>query len=102
MVQDVVTINNMAADSVDTWNSPEPFAAGICVAIKVDDIPIGTLWLFKETTTEFGKAESAVARLVANNLSLLLRQASQSDIFDEKDLVFIINPNFSKVIWNDY
>ena len=42
---------------------------------------------FKETTTEFGNAESAVRALVANNLSLLLRQASQSDIFDEKDLI---------------
>lgn len=82
MVQDVVTINSMAADSVDTWNSPEPFAAGICVAIKVDDIPIGTLWLFRETTTEFGSTESAIARLVATNLSLLLRQAPQADIFD--------------------
>ena len=82
MVQDVVTINSMAADSVDTWNSPEPFAAGICVAIKVDDIPIGTLWLFRETTTEFGSTESAIARLVATNLSLLLRQTPQADIFD--------------------
>ena len=85
MVQGVVTIDDMLTDSIDTWNYPEPFAAGICVAIQVDDIPIGTLWLFKETTTEFGNTESAVARLVANNLSLLLRQASQSDIFDEKD-----------------
>jgi phosphoserine phosphatase RsbU/P len=83
MVQDVVTIDNMTAGSIDTWNSPEPFAAGICVAIKVDDIPIGTLWLFRETITEFSGAESAVARLVATNLSLLLRQASQADIFED-------------------
>ncbi|MDA7874919.1 SpoIIE family protein phosphatase [Rhodopirellula sp.] len=82
MVQDVVTIDNMTAGSIDTWNSPEPFAAGICVAIKVDDIPIGTLWLFRETITEFSGAESAVARLVATNLSLLLRQSSQADIFE--------------------
>lgn len=82
MVQDIVTIDDMNADSVDTWNSPEPFAAGICVAIKVDDIPIGTLWLFSDTTTEFGNTESAIARIVATNLSLLLRQAPQAEIFD--------------------
>ena len=86
MVQGVVTIDDMQTDSIDTWNCPEPFAAGICVAIQLDDISIGTLWLFKETTTEFGNAESAVATC-ANNLSLLLRQASQSDIFDEKILI---------------
>ena len=82
MVQDVITIDNMTSGSIDTWNSPEPFAAGICVAIKVDDIPIGTLWLFRKTTTEFGSTEAAIARLVATNLSLLLRQTPQTEIFE--------------------
>ena len=82
MVQDVITIDNMTSGSIDTWNSPEPFAAGICVAIKVDDIPIGTLWLFRETTTEFGSTEAAIARLVATNVSLLLRQTPQTEIFE--------------------
>ncbi len=85
MVQDVVTIDDMLAGSIDTWNSPEPFAAGICVAIQVDDIPVGTLWLFRETTAEFSDADSAVARLVATNLSLMLRQSPQADIFDKSN-----------------
>ena len=85
MVQDVVTIDDMLAGSIDTWNSPEPFASGICVAIQVDDIPVGTLWLFRETTAPFSDADSAVARLVATNLSLLLRQSPQADIFDKSN-----------------
>ena len=44
--------------------------------------PIGTLWLFRETTTEFGSTEAAIARLVATNLSLLLRQTPQTEIFE--------------------
>ena len=80
MVQDVVAIDDFSAESIDTWNCPEPFSAGICVAIKTDDVPIGTLWLFREQVAEFGEAESAVARLVATNLSLLLRQSSQTEI----------------------
>ncbi|WP_218933412.1 PP2C family protein-serine/threonine phosphatase [Rubripirellula lacrimiformis] len=77
MVRDVVTIDDFAAGSIDTWNPPETFAAGICVVIKSVGVPIGTLWLFANKTTEFGKSETAAARLVASAISLELSSASQ-------------------------
>lgn len=79
MVHHTVAIDDFNAGSIDTWNCPEPFSAGICVAIKTDDVPIGTLWLFRNQVAEFGDAESAVARLVATCLSQLLQQSSQTD-----------------------
>ena len=66
MVQTVVTIDDLNACSIDTWNCPAsaaagPFAAGICAAIQCDDVPIGTLWLFRNERAEFSIAEAAAA-----------------------------------------
>ena len=33
MVEDVVMMEDLKASDLETWNSPEPFAAGICAAI---------------------------------------------------------------------
>ncbi|TWU48081.1 Stage II sporulation protein E (SpoIIE) [Rubripirellula reticaptiva] len=76
MVRDVVTIDDFAAGSIDTWNAPEDFAAGICVVIKSAGVPIGTLWLFANEVIEFGKSEAAAARLVAAGIALELATAS--------------------------
>ncbi len=76
MVRDVVTIDNFAAGSIDTWNPPESFAAGICVVIKSAGVPIGTLWLFANDVTEFGKAEAAAARIVASAIASELSASS--------------------------
>ncbi|WP_186775333.1 SpoIIE family protein phosphatase [Rubripirellula tenax] len=76
MVRDVVTIDDFAAGSIDTWNAPESFAAGVCVVIKSADVPIGTLWLFANDTAEFGERDSSAARLVAAAISLELNSAS--------------------------
>lgn len=47
------------------WNSPEPFAAGICVAVTVSGNPIGTLWLWTEKSHNFSEANQAAATLTA-------------------------------------
>ena len=48
MVQGVVAIDDLNPTSIDTWNCPEESAAaGICAVIQNDDVPIGTLWLYK-------------------------------------------------------
>ncbi len=75
MVQGVVAIDNLAAISIDTWNCPESVSAAICAVIKSDDVPIGTLWLFRDEVTEFGAAQLAAARLAAAALSLQLDAA---------------------------
>lgn len=76
MVQGVVTIDDFAAGSIETWNCPEPFAAGICACVFSDDVPIGTLWLFANEVAEFGPSQAAAARMAASHLSLQLSQAS--------------------------
>lgn len=75
MVQGVVAIDDLQDCSIDTWNCPEPVAAGICAVIQSDDVPIGTLWLFRNDRARFGAAEAAAARLAASQLSLLLSLA---------------------------
>lgn len=76
LVQGVVTIDDFQFGSIDTWNSPEPFASGICVAIKQDDVPIGTLWLFGNEVKKFGKAEAAAARMAGSQLAYHLLHAA--------------------------
>jgi hypothetical protein len=85
MVQGVVTIDNLAETSIDTWNCPEKsasVAAAICAVITADDVPVGTLWLFSDQINEFSKAHIAAARMAAAQLSMQLhtaaRQAEQS------------------------
>lgn len=80
MVQMVVTIDDFNDQTVDLWNCPETptggrFAAGICAAIQSDDVPIGTLWLFRRDRASFGLAETAAARMAAAQLSLELSLA---------------------------
>lgn len=76
LVQGVVTIDDMESGGIDTWSSPESFAAGICVAIKQDEVPIGTLWLFSSKTRSFGHVEATSARMAATQLAYQLMHAA--------------------------
>lgn len=78
MVQGVVAIDDLHDAPIDTWNCPEPFAAGICVVLESNDVPIGTLWLFRNETAKFGIAESAAARLAAAHISMQLSLLSNA------------------------
>ncbi len=78
MVQTVVTIDNFLAGGIDTWNSPEPYAAGICVSVNDGDVPIGTLWLFADEVMPFGKRDEAVARMAASFIASELKHAAAS------------------------
>jgi sigma-B regulation protein RsbU (phosphoserine phosphatase) len=80
MVQMVVTIDDFDDRTIDLWNCPEAaatgqFSSGICAAIQSDDVPIGTLWLFRHDRAQFGLAEAAAARMAATQLSLELSNA---------------------------
>lgn len=67
------------------WNSPEPFAAGICVAVTVSGNPVGTLWLWSEDVHQFSDGNRAAAtltaQLVASELTsdTLSRRASKAN-----------------------
>ena len=77
LVQGVVAIDDLHGGPLDTWKSPEPFAAGICASINHNELPIGTLWLFANEPRKFSDAEAAAARLSAANIAG--RLANQSD-----------------------
>ena len=76
MVQGVVMIDDLNNCSIDTWNCPEEAGAAICAVILVDEVPVGTLWIYANEATEFGARESAVARLAATQLAMLLTAVS--------------------------
>ncbi|WP_164101506.1 PP2C family protein-serine/threonine phosphatase [Candidatus Laterigemmans baculatus] len=78
LVGSVVTLDDTAA--MPEWSSPEPFAAAICVAVSVDDTPIGTLWFWSSRPTEFQAAEKAAAKLTAS----LLASRLTSDTLTER------------------
>ncbi len=70
LVQGVVTIDNLKAGSIDTWSCPqESAAAAICASVAVDDLPIGTMWLFANETKAFGESTAASVRLTASHVA---------------------------------
>jgi sigma-B regulation protein RsbU (phosphoserine phosphatase) len=78
MVQGVVAIDDLNETSIDTWNCPESTdvaASAICAVITSDDVPVGTLWIFHNQTSQFGPAQAAAARMAAAQLSLHLHLA---------------------------
>lgn len=79
-VQGIVTVDDVSASPIDTWNMPESFPAGICASINEGDLPIGTLWLFAAEPTRFTTAQKAAAGLAASNLGgEVARFATQSE-----------------------
>lgn len=86
MVEDVVLIEDLNASTFESWNSPEPFASGICGAIYSDGIPIGTLWLFSHEKRPFSSAQAVTAKFAANQLGWELAQACHGIQKDRKQL----------------
>lgn len=84
MVQGVVTVEDFHAGDIDTWNSPERFAGGICAAILNDSVPIGTLWLFCEESTPFAAADAAAARLAAKAIATEISTAAANEFAGPK------------------
>jgi len=76
LVRDVVLIDDLRGTLATTWNSPESFASGIVVKIEEDDLPIGTLWLWSKTPTDFDERDGAAAQLAALSLASELARAS--------------------------
>lgn len=76
MVQEVVLIDNLHDAAGHTWNAPEQFASAVCVAIKKNDLPIGTLWLFGQQARSLGSREATIGKLAARQIALELATAS--------------------------
>lgn len=70
LVKGVVTIDDIHAGPVDSWDCPEPeFTAAICATICAAEFPIGTLWLFGHQAMPITPSEAAVARLAASHIA---------------------------------
>ncbi|TWT55047.1 Stage II sporulation protein E (SpoIIE) [Rubripirellula amarantea] len=79
MIKGVVTIDDMNAGPIDTWNAPEKCEAAICAAICSGDVPIGTMWLLSDETKSFQNAQAASARMAARAIGVELTAAGVED-----------------------
>lgn len=67
MISGVVMIEDCASQD-EVYESPEPFAAALCIAICDGETPIGTLWVWHPTPMQFGDAAAATMRMAAECL----------------------------------
>ncbi len=75
MVHGVVMINNLHETDIDLWSCPQPAQAAICASINSGDVPVGTLWIFADQTTEFGPTHQSVVEMAAREITLVLERA---------------------------
>ncbi len=80
LVQGVVSIDAVKAGPIDTWNCPEDAEAAICASVSVDDLPIGTMWLFSDEPKAFSPSTEATVRITARAVAreLAAPSAAQS------------------------
>ena len=78
MVQGVVTISDLNECSVDTWSCPENASSAICAAIVNAGVPVGTLWMFFNTTQSLDDSHAAVARMAVGSIGSQLQLAASS------------------------
>lgn len=57
-----------------SWHVPEPFPAAVCVPVSTPSIPLGTLWMFAETTRAFDDTQTGMMELVAGRLAAELER----------------------------
>ena len=69
LVAGVVAIDVLQEPGDAVWNSPEPYAAGLCASVCQNDLPLGTIWLWSDQPRSYGEADKAVARLAASHLA---------------------------------
>src|SRR6056297_2747565 len=67
LINGVMSVDDLGGLEGEIWNSPEPFASGICAAVGEDDLPLGTLWLWSVQPRSFEASHRAVARLAASH-----------------------------------
>ncbi|WP_161604418.1 SpoIIE family protein phosphatase [Roseiconus nitratireducens] len=75
LVQDVVLIDDLTGPAAATWCAPEPAGAAVCAALYKGDLPIGTLWLFRDKPIPLGESVASVAKMAAAQITLHLSEA---------------------------
>ena len=51
------------------WRCPEDFPAAVCVPVASPTLPLGTLWVFSESTRDFSPEETNLIEIVAGRLA---------------------------------
>ncbi len=51
------------------WKCPENFPAAICVPISGSSTPLGTLWLFAETSRDFTSEQTNLVEIIAGRIA---------------------------------
>lgn len=90
MVHGLIAIEDTNLGPVDSWRTPEPFPAGICVCLGDSDMPIGTMWLFAEAAMAFTDVHTAAARLAASNLQQTLQRLAEQDAAPDSSIRLIL------------
>ncbi len=66
LLGNAVLLENIAM--APEWNSPEEFAAGLCVPIGSPNMPHGTLWLWSNHVRDFSAADIEAAKSSADRI----------------------------------
>lgn len=56
------------------WQSPEPFAAAVCVPLSSATTPLGTLWVFGDLARSFSDHEVNMVEIVAGRIAAELER----------------------------
>lgn len=86
LLGNAVLLENIAIAA--EWNSPEQFAAGLCVPIGSPLMPYGTLWLWSDHVRDFSTSDIEAAKAAADKvLSDVERSVLGSEVIRSRDLV---------------
>ncbi|MEM9367631.1 MAG: hypothetical protein AAGD07_16700 [Planctomycetota bacterium] len=101
LVGGVVTIDDVDAGPLNTWNTPEPCRAAICCCVGNQDYPIGTLWLMSDRPRQWQDSDAAAARLAAAHVLECLErhQPSTSMSAVAKQLVVVDTEEALETDW---
>lgn len=86
LLGNAVLLENIALAA--EWNSPEDFAAGLCVPIGSPHMPQGTLWLWSDHVRDFSTHDIESAKAAADKiLSDVERSVLGSEVIRSRGLV---------------
>ncbi|MEL7265627.1 MAG: GAF domain-containing protein, partial [Planctomycetota bacterium] len=69
MVAEIVCLDDLRGPVGQRWCSPEPFPSAMCVAVRLGDFPIGTLWLWNQESTTHNENQQSTAKLAASSIA---------------------------------
>lgn len=79
MVQGIFTTDGLYASGLEQTATPERFSSAICVCLGRTDLPIGTVWFFRNDTQISSDQAQAAARLAAANICHTLASLSNTE-----------------------